>query len=193
MKCPKCETKLKATDKFCSNCGEKIEKAKKKKASSKGEETVKEESSEIFKKIGDNIEKILETEDSSEEFKKEDIESYKGLALLAYIGPLALFPYLKGKKYKYSYYHGVQGMNLLAIEIAYAILTLLFFQIKETKSCDTFFGSVGNCITTTPWWIRFPFGIMGFALFALSIIGIVYALLGKARKLPLVEKVKIFK
>ena len=192
MKCPKCETKLKSTDKFCSNCGEKVAKEKKTKAKVSKEE-VKEDNVEIFKKIGDNIEKILETEDTSEEYKKEDIENYKGLALLSYIGPLALIPYLKGKKYKYAYYHAVQGMNLLAVWVCYSVLALLFFQIKETKSCDTFFGSVGNCVSRTPIWIRFPFAIMGFALFALSIIGIVYALLGKAKKLPLIEKVKIFK
>lgn len=189
-KCPKCDKELKTKDKFCSNCGEKVSKTKEK-AETKKE--TKSNSDEIFVKIGDNIEKILETEDSSSKFKKEDIESYKGLAILSYIGPLALIPYLKGKDHKYSYYHAVQGMNLLLVWFAYTILAILFYQIKVTKSCDYIWGRIGNCVTTTPWWIKLPFGIIGFALFALNIIGIVYALLGKAKKLPLIDKVNVFR
>ena len=117
----------------------------------------------------------------------------KGLAILSYIGPLALIPYLKGKDYKFSYYHAVQGMNLLLVWIAYSILAALFFQIKVTKSCDVYWGRIGSCITVTPWWIKLPFSILGFMLFALSIIGIVYALLGKAKKLPIIDKINIIK
>ena len=191
-KCPSCNKDVESKAKFCSFCGEKLTKSKKAKESEPQKEKGK-DSSEIFNKISDNIEKILETEDTSKDYKKEDIESYKGLAILSYLGPLALVPYLKGKDYKYSYYHAVQGMNLLLVWVAYTILAILFYQIKVTKSCDYIWGRIGNCITTTPWWIKLPFGIIGFALFALNIIGIVYALLGKAKKLPLVDKINIIK
>ena len=188
-KCPKCNKDVNKEAKFCSECGFDLSKnTKSKKTKSKEENTP-----DILIKISDNIEKILETEDTTNNYKKEEVEDYKGLAILSYIGPLALIPYLKGKDYKFSYYHAVQGMNLLLVWIAYSILAALFFQIKVTKSCDVYWGRIGSCITVTPWWIKLPFSILGFMLFALSIIGIVYALLGKAKKLPIIDKINIIK
>jgi len=188
-KCPKCGENVKVKDKFCSSCGEDLTKTKKK--TTKKDKKVN--TDEIFNKIGDNIEKILDTEDTSKEYKEKDIEDNKALAVLAYIGPLALVPYLKGKESKYSYYHAVQGMNLLIVWIAYSILCALLYQIKVTKSCDFIWGKISNCNSVTPFIIRFPLAIIGFIIFAVSIVGIVYAIQGKAKKLPLVNKITIFK
>ena len=91
--CPKCKKEVKSTDKFCSNCGELLKKKNKKQN--------KNDQDEIFNKIGDNLEKILDTEDTSKDYTKKDIEDNKGLAILSYIGPLALIPYFKGKNSKY--------------------------------------------------------------------------------------------
>jgi len=186
-KCPKCGEEVKTKDKFCSACGEEL----KTKKSTKKETKIN--TDEIFNKIGDNIEKILDTEDTSEDYKKKDIEDNKALAVLSYIGPLALIPYLKGKDSKYSYYHAVQGMNLLIVWLAYTILSALLYQIKVTKSCDFIWGKISNCNSVTPFIIRFPLEIVGFILFAISIVGIIYAIQGKAKKLPLVSKINIFK
>ena len=187
-KCPKCNKTIKKTDKFCSNCGEVLKETKKKK-----ESTINQD--EIFNKIGDNLEKILDTEDTSKDYTKKDIEENKGMAILSYIGPLALIPYFKAKDSKYAYYHALQGMNLLVIWIVYTIMAAILYQIKVTTSCEhsAVFGVITNCVKVTPWWIKFPLDIIGLLLFALSIIGIVYALTGKAKKLPLVDKVNVIK
>lgn len=189
MECPKCKKEIKKTDKFCSNCGTDLTKKKTKK---KKETKVNQD--EIFNKIGDNLEKILDTEDTSKEYTKKDIDDNKGLALLAYLGPLALVPYLYNKGSKYVKYHANQGMNLLVVWICYAIVAGLLYMVKFTKSCEHYMGGIiTNCVKVTPWWIRFPVDIVGLILFALSVIGLFYALTGVAKKLPLVDKVNIFK
>jgi uncharacterized membrane protein len=187
MKCPKCNKEVKATDKFCSSCGEDL---KKKKSSKK---TTNTNQDEIFNKIGDNLEKILDTEDTSKDYTKKDKDDNKGLALLSYIGPLAIIPYFYNKGSKYVKYHAVQGMNLLVVWVAYAILSGLLSFIKITKSCDSYLGIFTNCTKVTPWWIKLPLDIIGLFLFAISVIGVVYALTGVAKKLPLIDKVTIFK
>lgn len=192
-KCSKCNTEFDDKATFCSNCGIKLKKVRKTTKKS-DEEKEDKNGKDFFNKIGNNIEKILDTEDTSKEYTDEDIDSYRGLAVLAYIGPLALIPYFKGKDHKYAYYHAVQGMNLLLIWVLYTVFAIAFYQIKVNKSCSYIFGKViSKCETVTPWWIRLPFGIIGFSLIVLSIIGIIYALLGKAKKLPLVDKVNIIK
>lgn len=189
MKCPKCNKEVKATDKFCSSCGEDL---KKKKTTKKKETKINQD--EIFNKIGDNLEKILDTEDTSKDYTKKDKEDNKGLAILSYIGPLALIPYFYNKGSKYVKYHAIQGMNLLVVWICYSILSSLLHLIKYTKSCEHYMGGMFvNCVKVTPWWIRFPLDIIGLILFAISVIGFVYALTGVAKKLPLIDKVTLFK
>ena len=179
MKCPKCNKEVKPKDKFCSSCGEDL----KKKKSSKKTSNINQD--EIFNKIGDNLEKILDTEDTSKDYTKKDKDDNKGLALLSYIGPLALIPYFYNKGSKYVKYHAIQGMNLLIVWICYVIVSSLLSLIKITKSCDSYLGIFTNCTKVTPWWIRFPVDVIGLFLFALSVIGVVYALTGVAKKLPI--------
>lgn len=187
MKCPKCNKEVKSKDKFCSSCGEDL---KKKKSSKKTSNTNQDE---IFNKIGDNLEKILNTEDTSKDYTKKDKDDNKGLALLSYIGPLALIPYFYNKGSKYVKYHAIQGMNLLIVWICYVIVSSLLSLIKITKSCDSYLGIFTNCTKVTPWWIRFPVDVIGLFLFALSVIGVVYALTGVAKKLPIIDRVTLFK
>lgn len=186
-KCPKCNKTVKKGDMFCSACGETLKESK-----NKGTKTKEDE---IFNKIGDNLEKILDTEDTSKDYTKKDIDNNKGMAILSYIGPLALIPYFKAKNSKYAYYHAIQGMNLLIIWIVYTIVSALLYTIKITTSCEhsAVFGTITNCTKVTPWWITLPLDIIGLLFFALSVIGIVYALTGKAKKLPIVDKVNVIK
>ncbi|MBR5662937.1 MAG: zinc-ribbon domain-containing protein [Bacilli bacterium] len=189
MKCPKCEKEVKTTDVFCSSCGTNL---KKKKSSKKKESKINQD--EIFNKIGDGLEKVLDTEDTTKDYTKKDVEDNKGLALLSYLGPLALVPYFYNKGSKYVKYHAVQGMNMLVIWVVYSIVTGLLYMIKFTKSCEHYMGGIiTNCVKVTPWWVRIPVDFVGMVLFAIAVIGVFYALTGKAKKLPLVDKVNVFK
>lgn len=184
-KCPKCNKTLGARDKFCKNCGEPLTKEEKRKQ--------KKDQTEIFNKIGDNIEKILDTEDTSKDYSKKDIENNKGLAIISYIGPLSIVSYLKKDESEYTKYHAIQGLNLFIIWCVYAVISILLRKIKITKTCNVVGGFVLNCERVTPWWISFPLDIIAFILLVINIIGLVYAILGKAKKLPVVEKIDIVK
>ena len=188
-KCPKCDSEVSAKDKFCSSCGANLKKKSKKKESSTSN------ADEIFNKIGDNLERILDTEDTSKDYTNKDIESNKGMAILSYIGPLALIPYFTAKDSKYASYHAKQGMNLLIVWIVYTIMAAILYSIKFTYKCEhsPVFGVVTSCVKKTPWWIKLPVDLIGLFFFAISVIGIVYALTGKAKKLPLIDKVNIIK
>lgn len=178
--CTKCGKEIKGKVNFCGNCGAKI------KSSSDID-------NDIFDKIGDNVEKILDTDDTTKKYNKKDIEDNKGYAALSYIGPLAILTYVKDKNSKYVKYHAIQGMNLLFIELCFIIVANLLSLIKITSNCTRYFGNIENCVRQTPTFITLPIKIIGLLLFALSIIGFVFSLLGKAKKIPLVEKINLFR
>lgn len=132
---------------------------------------VKEEKAETKKNI---FEDVL---DETDKFDKKDIESGKGMAVLSYIGILCLIPYFAEKNNPYVVYHAKQGLNLflleviasVAVSVLSVVLFLLFFIV----------GLVG-----------FAVGVTGFAL---SIMGIINVCNGKAKELPIVNKIKLIK
>jgi uncharacterized Zn finger protein (UPF0148 family) len=180
--CSKCGAELKAKVKFCPECGNETEVAKKK---------TKEE--EISKAVKKNIEKVLDTEDTTEEYTKKDVENNMGLAIISYLGILAFIPYFLGKNSKFAQYHAKQGMNLLILEAAYVIVYNLLCLIKVAKRITYYYGYAYASIRVTPWWIIAPMTIVGIAIGALAVIGIVYVCQGKAKELPVIGKLKIVK
>lgn len=131
---------------------------------------------------------MKDVKDSTKEFTKKDIESGKGMGILSYILPF--IPYFAEKNNKYVRYHAIQGMNLLIVAIAYSIVySVLSNLITVKKSC----WYIENCYRVTPWWITLPLSLIGLCITILCIIGIVNVCNGKAKELPIVNKVKIFK
>ena len=56
-------------------------------------------------------------EDKTAEYKKEDIEKGKLMAVLSYIGILVVIPYFAEKENKFVRFHAIQGLNLLLINL----------------------------------------------------------------------------
>lgn len=135
---------------------------------------------------------VNSVKNDSKFFNKKDIESGKGMAILAYILPF--IPYLVEKKNKFVKYHSAQGMNLLIIVIAYSIIySILTSIIKVNGSCETWFGyNIGNYCKVTPWWVTLPLSLIGLGFTILCVIGIINVCNGKAKELPVVNKIKIF-
>ena len=136
-------------------------------------------------------------EDSTSNFEKKDIESGKAMGVLSYIIPL--IPFFAEKKNKFVVYHAKQGMNLLIVSIAYTILyVILTSVVKVNGDCGygylgDFAQSLGITCEVTPWWITWPLNIIGLGITILVIMGIVYVCQGKAKELPIINKIKIFK
>ena len=161
-------------------------------------ETKKEETEENKKSFEDsvkeNVNKILDTEDTTKDYDKKDIESNKGMAILSYLGPLVLIPYFVEKNSKFVNYHKKQGLNLFLIEVIFGFISyILTSTVQITKMCTVLNDVKIECGTMVPWWIIFPLRLMELVIGIISIVGLVYACQGKAKELPLIGKIKIVK
>lgn len=172
--CSKCGKKLQNDSKFCPKCGTQVSKK------------------DYVEEISKNVKNVLDTEDTTQKFTKKDIEENKAMGILAYLGVLAFAPYFGAKHSKFAQYHAKQGMNLLLLEVIYTVLYSLLSLIKVTRY-EIQFGIKFMAGKVTPWFITWPLGLIGLIIFTLVIIGIVNASNGKAKELPIIGGIKIFK
>lgn len=92
-----------------------------------------------------------------------DINANKGICILCYLGVLIFIPMLTKKNSLYVRYHAKQGAILLVMDIAAAILNSVFSSVHLA-----FIGS-----------------LLSLLIFIFSIIGIVNAVQGQAKEVPL--------
>ncbi len=111
---------------------------------------------------------------------QEQVNSENGqlMALIAYLGPLALIPFLQEKKNTFVIFHAKQGMNLFIIE---AILGIVL-EVSKFMLINIFFW-----LTSI---IDFVFGII---VVGFSLIGIYYVLEKKMEKIPIIGSINIIK
>lgn len=107
------------------------------------------------------------TADTTEEYDVQDIEKNKIMAVLAYI--IFLIPLIAAKDSPFARFHTNQG--------------LIIFIAVLISSVAAIIPIIG--------WILAP--IIGVAVTVLAVIGIINALGGKAKELPIVGKFKILK
>lgn len=115
-----------------------------------------------------------DVKDDSASFDKKDIENGKGMGILSYLGFLCLIPYFTEKENKFVIYHAKQGLNLFICEVIVALAISLV---------STILWRVGSLLES----------IFGLIAFAFSVLGIVNVLNGKAKELPVINKIKIIK
>ncbi len=129
------------------------------------------------------ITKIINIDDITDNFSKEEVEEYSKYAIISYIGFLFLIPILikVHKKSEYVLFHVNEGFNLFALElfifIVLGLLSSIF--VKVTYSY--------------PMWLS----VVNFVLYAtvviLMLLGIVNAVNGKSKTLPIIGKYKFIK
>ena len=107
------------------------------------------------------------TADITEQFDKDDIEKNKVMGLLAYI--LFFIPLLAAKDSPFARYHANQGLVLFLAAILSSVILLI----------------------PILGWIIAP--ILSIVITVLAVIGIINALNGKAKELPIIGKFKILK
>ena len=124
----------------------------------------------------DKVNKFFDTEDDTAMFYPDDIEQNKMTALFSYLSWLVIIPILTAPNSNYARFHANQGLILAIIEVVLGV----FFSLMS------FMPFVG--------WI---FALMSIPVslfcFGLSIFGIINAVNGKAKKLPLVGNIIILK
>ena len=113
------------------------------------------------------ITNLNNTVDITEQFDKDDIEKNKVMGLLAYI--LFFIPLLAAKDSPFARYHANQGLVLFLAAILSAVILII----------------------PILGWIIAP--ILSIVITVLAVIGIINALNGKAKELPIIGKFKILK
>ena len=138
------------------------------------EEPKEEEKQEEKKEEPKIVKAFTDTKDETGEFDKKDIEENSVISLFAYIWILWLVPLLGAKDSKYARYHTNQGLVLfIFVTVISAVLVGLSY---------------------IPY-VGIVFAILGYIFWALTVVfmvlGIVNAVQGKAKELPLIGKIKL--
>lgn len=114
--------------------------------------------------------------DFTASFDSQDIESNKGMAILAYLSWLVIIPLVAAPQSRFARFHANQGLVLAIISTIWGVVT----------------GILG-VIPFIGWIIAAIMGIASIAFLILMIIGIVNAANGEAKELPIIGKITLIK
>jgi len=164
--CGNCGTKIDDNAKFCPGCGQAVDTPptdEQPKAEPAAEQTETKQQTDFSAKVAN----LNNTTDTTDQFDKDDIEKNKVMGLLAYI--LFFIPLLAAKDSPFAKYHANQGLVLFIC------------------------GLIASVVWIIPilGWIVAP--ILSIVITVLAVIGIINALNGKAKELPIIGKYKILK
>jgi uncharacterized membrane protein len=102
------------------------------------------------------------------------------MAVLAYIGILVLVPIFAAKESKFAKFHANQGLILLIVDVIVAILIMVL-------------SAVILAISWRLYWVSTILSLLYIPLLGFSILGIINAVNGKAKELPLIGKFRLLK
>ncbi len=98
------------------------------------------------------------------------------MCVLSYLGILSLIPYLTEKNDEHVQFHAKQGLNLFIIEVIVSVVCSVFSFVPVA-------GLIASAIN----------GICGIFFLVLAILGIVAAVQGEKKELPVISAIKIIK
>lgn len=200
--CGKCGQKVEEGVKFCPACGtplqinatqpahETVQNPEPRPAP----QTVQTEGQEATTKataaadaLGNKLGNLNNTTDSTADFDKADIEQNKVMAILSYFGILVFIPIFAAKDSKFARYHANQGLTLFIALFGWWIVDYILTMLLRSLlwrglglwEIYSLCGTVLNLV-----YIVFT---------VLAVIGIINALNGKAKELPVIGKYKILK
>ncbi|MCH5324013.1 MAG: zinc-ribbon domain-containing protein [Eubacterium sp.] len=139
---------------------------------------------------------VMNTADSTAEFDPTDIENNKILSLFAYLGILFLIPLLAAPNSKYARFHTNQGLVLfifdIVVGVVLGILSAIIGGIIGAAAAADPFGALG-ALGVFSTIMGIIIGLVYLCILVIVIIGIVNAVTGKAKELPIIGKIKILK
>ena len=126
------------------------------------------------------FENLSNTPDTTGDYTPAEIENGKGMACLSYLGILVLIPFIAEKGNRFVRYHACQGLVLFLVEIAYWVA----MQIVSASLLAISWRLVS---------VTMILSLAGFVFLALSICGLVNVFQGRAKELPLIGKINLFR
>ena len=178
--CGNCGTKINGNIKFCPGCGTPADAPQEQQPQQAPPPNNNQAPQQNQNNFNAAFQNLNNTADTTAEFDQNDINTNKGMAILAYFGPLVLIPIFAAKQSKFARYHSNQGLVLLIASILYGIA----------------YSILSSIILAISWRLYFIVSIIGLVsivITILAIIGIINAATGKAKELPLIGKFKILK
>ncbi len=165
-KCNKCGAYMSEDELFCPSC-----KTKRKKSTGDT--------------LNDTLKNFGNTADYTRAYSKNDITENKIFAAVSYIPFICLYPvFAVAKKSPFVKFHANQGLVLFIAELA---ISLLMWLVGFVLGFIPFIGAI----------ITFPLSVLFRAIelieFAAIVYGIYLAVMGKAKELPIIGKIKILK
>ncbi len=124
--------------------------------------------------LNEKINEFTNTENTTSQFDSSDINNNKIMAILAYISWLVLIPLLFAKDSKFARFHVNQGLVLAISEILVGLIL-----------------GVLDGIPLIGWIFSIAGSLLGIVCFIFSILGIINALNGQAKELPIIGKFRI--
>ena len=166
--CGNCGTKIDDLAKFCPGCGQAVEALATEQIKTEATEQPKAEQAQGQQNdLSAKVANLNNTKDTTDQFDKDDIEKNKVMGLLAYI--LFFIPLLAAKDSPFARYHANQGLVLFLAAILSSVILII----------------------PILGWIIAP--ILSIVITVLAVTGIINALNGKAKELPIIGKFKILK
>lgn len=126
--------------------------------------------------LKETLQELNNTKDTTGEYDPQDINDNKLLACLSYISWLVLIPLFCAKDSKFARFHVNQGLVLAIAETAIIIVLSILGAIPL----------LGVIFRIVRWILNIVFAVF-------SVIGVLNALSGKAKELPLIGSLKVLK
>ncbi|MBQ8121112.1 MAG: zinc-ribbon domain-containing protein [Ruminococcus sp.] len=130
--------------------------------------------------VNDFVNNLNNTADYSSQMDANDVEQNKVMAILAYIWILVFVTIFAAPQSKFARFHANQGLTLFIFEVIYGVIM-------------TALGvTVGKIPVVGPITLSIC-GLVGLVWLILSICGIVNAVNGKAKELPVLGNIHLMK
>ncbi len=120
--------------------------------------------------------------------EQKDIQDNKVMAILAYIIPP--IPWFAARNSKFAIFHAKQGMKLFMGEILLIVLNIIFSFIKIRQT--QYIWGIPYETMSTPWFLSLIVWLISLPIGILAIIGLIYAIQGKRKAPPFLDKIPLF-
>jgi uncharacterized membrane protein len=171
--CGKCGTQVNDGMKFCPACKASMGNAASEQADTQAND------------FSSKVTSLNNTADTTAEFDKADIENNKLMGILSYISWLVLIPLFVSKDSKFVRFHSNQGLVLALIEAVWWVAQKILSSVLWTIFGYRLWGIYSLLIMIL--------GLVNIVFFIMSIIGIINAINGRAKELPVIGKFRIIK
>ena len=139
-------------------------------------------------KLKDRITGFMSSiKDYTDYYSLEEIESGKALSIISYLIPLV--PFILSKKNNYVKFHTLNGMNILFTYLIFLIIKRTLSYIFGTP-CDLVSGL--KCIIL-PISLRIFFAFINMIFSFIILYGVLNVCNNKAKEIPIIRKIKLFK